>query len=276
MKACFFLCCWSICAIGHAQGPSNVAMATYLKAVNYSSRHADVLSHAANEAALAQVNGFSAGVYVERKYLLDGFNQFSASIALPSKSGVFGLQLHQFGNIDFAQSQAGISYGRKLFDKLDVGALFHYNSFRVAGYGNASALNVEAGALLHITDQLHAGIHVANPYAARFGPYKTEKLSSVYSFGFGYDAGDQFFISTEVEKIEGMLLNFNASIHYKVAERLHARGGISSAATLMFLGTGYSFDNMRIDVTASIHQQLGMSPGIAIIFNQKKPRDDNR
>jgi hypothetical protein len=58
--------------------------------------------------------------------MLNELNLFSASFALPTQSGNFGLQLHHFGNSVYSETQAGIAYGRKLSDYIDIGIQFNY------------------------------------------------------------------------------------------------------------------------------------------------------
>jgi hypothetical protein len=253
----------------NAQTAQKPLIAPYLKTGAYSKLHADILSTFGNQAALAGFTSFAAGVFSERKFMQQELTSFSASVALPVTSGVFGLQLHQSGYSEYAQMQAGLAYARKLSSKVDVGVQFNYYSMRINGYGNAAAVNVEAGAVFHFTEQLHGGVHVYNPVAARLG--KTgEKLPSVYSAGFGYDASDHFFVSAKIEKPEDESLNVNAAIQYKLTDKLLARGGISSANSIVFFGVGTVLQNFRLDVTASIHPQLGITPGLLIIFNKVK------
>ena len=58
--------------------------------------------------------------------------------------------------------QMGLAFGRSLGKKIDVGVQFNYYAVRIAGYGNASAISFDAGAILHLTDQLNAGLPISN------------------------------------------------------------------------------------------------------------------
>ncbi len=200
-KGKILLCCLIACSYWvSGQTAWKPLLSPYIKTGTYSQLHSDVFSSTANQASLGGVRSLSIGVFAERKFLLEELNCFSAVAALPTNSGTFGLQLHQLGNSAFAQMQGGLAYGRKLSSKIDVGVQFNYYGIRINGYGNASAIDFEAGALYHFTQQLHGGIHVSNPATTRFGKIKEEKMPSVYSLGLGYDASEQFFISAEIEK----------------------------------------------------------------------------
>jgi hypothetical protein len=240
----------------------------YLKGGAYSKRHGDVFSFAANQAALAQIKTFSAGIYSERKFMLSELNLFSTSVALPTNSGNFGLQLHRFGNSLYSEMQTGLAYARKLSDYIDVGVQFNYYAMQISGYGNATSINFEAGALFHFTNELHGGIHMYNPTSSKLGKNEEEKLPAVYSAGLGYDASDNFFVSAEIEKTEDLPVNVNASIQYKFANRFLARGGVVTGSSVYFFGAGFILQSFRFDVTASVHPQLGVTPGLLIIYSK--------
>jgi len=115
---------------------------------------------------------------------------------------------------------------------------------------------------------LHGGVHVYNPTSSKLGKNEEEKLPAVYSAGLGYDASDNFFLSVEIEKTEELPLNVNASIQYKFANRFLARGGIVTGSSVFFFGAGFTLQNFRIDVIASVHPQLGITPGLLLIYSK--------
>jgi len=250
----------------HAQIVHTSVSATYPGLGAYSINHVDVFSFHSNQAALAQVKNFSAGIYTERRFMLQELAFYNASLALPTHSGNFGFDARYFGFSDYNETQLGLAYGRSLGSKVDVGVQFNYYNVQIPTYGNASVINFEAGAILHLTEKLNAGIHVYNPVGGKFGKDEQEKLSSVYSGGIGYEASDKFFISAEIEKEEDQPVNVTAGLQYKFLPQLLARGGISTAASSMYLGIGVAWKTIRLDVTTSYHQQLGLTPGLMLLF----------
>ena len=241
--------------------------ASYAGLGAYSVNHADVFSFTANQASLAQLKKSAAAVYGERRFLLSELNNYTAAIGLTTNSGNFGLKTNYSGFANYNETQIGLAYGRKLGNKLDIGAQFNYNSIRISnGYGNASAISFELGTVLHISDKLNAGIHINNPIGGKFGKDQQEKLSSVYGFGIGYEASEKFFISFEIEKEEDQPVNVNAGFQYKFIPQLLVRAGMASATSSAWLGVGLTIKSFRLDVTTSYHPQLGISPGLMILL----------
>jgi long-subunit fatty acid transport protein len=220
---------------------------------------------------LAQLKSAAAGVYAERRFMLKELNSYTAVIGLPTHAGDFGLKAVYSGFSEYNETQIGLAYARKLGSKMDVGVQFNYNGVRIAGYGNASAISFELGSVFHITDKLRTGFDINNPVGGKFGKDQQEKLPSVYTFGFGYDASEKFFFSAEVIKEEDQPVNVNAGLQYKFISQLMVRAGMSSATSSAWIGLGLSFRSFRLDVTTSYHPQLGLSPGLLLLFALKPP-----
>ena len=238
----------------------------YTKTNTYSSVHNDAFSFVGNQAALAESKRILVGVYGERRFMLADLNSYQFAFALPTPSGNFGFQANYFGSSTYNQSSLGLAYARNL-GKIDVGAQFNYQQVRLTGYGNASAINFEGGAILHVTDQFQTGVHVYNPTRVRIGKNGEEKLPFVYSFGLGYDASPKLFIGSEIEKIENQPVNVNAGLQYSFDEKLFARIGIASSTSSFYFGAGFLWNGLRIDVAASLHPSLGMTPGLLLVYN---------
>lgn len=236
----------------------------------YSIQHTDVFSFTSNPASLAQLKNAAAGVYAERRFLLSELSHYQAVAGITTTSGNFGLNMVYGGFSDYNETKLGLAYGRKLGNTLDVGVQFNYNSIRIAGYGTASAVSFEIGSVLHLTEKLHAGIHINNPVGGKFGKDQQEKLPSVYSLGFGYEASDKFFVSTEIIKEEDQPVNVNAGFQYRIIPQLLARAGIASATSSGWVGVGLSWKSFRLDITTSYHPQMGITPGLLVIFNFKE------
>ena len=233
----------------------------------YSLVNVDVFSFTANQASLAQLKSASAGVYAERRFFLEELNSYTAAFGLPTQSGNFGLKMNYYGFSDYNETQIGLAYARKLGTKVDLGAQFNYNGIRIAGYGNDAAVSFEIGTVLHLTDKLHAGVHVNNPVGGKFGKDQQEKIASVYTFAMGFEPSEKFFLSTEIVKEQDQPVNVNAGLQYKFLSRLLARAGISTTTSTTWIGIGLFLKSFRIDVTTSIHSQLGITPGVMLVFN---------
>lgn len=269
MRKHFFIHFYSLFLMlpeGFAQSLRQPISAIYVGLGAYSVQHNDAFSFTNNQAALAQIKNVTAGVYGEQRFLLSATSLYTAAIAIPTKTGNFGVNLKYAGFKNFNENQIGLAYARSLGSGVDIGVQFNYYGYRVPSYSNANTLTVEMGAIIHLTEQLNAGIHVYNPIGGRFG--KTgEKLATAYKVGLGYDASEKFFVSAEIVKEEDFPVNVNAGIQYQFMQQFFARAGIASATSLAYAGVGIGWKNYRLDFSGSYHPQLGWSPGLMLIMN---------
>jgi hypothetical protein len=260
--------------LGNSQSVRKPVSASYIGLGAYSINHVDVFSVTSNQAALAQMEKPSVGVFGENRFLVAETNMYSAIVAVPTKEGNFAFQADYFGYKNYNESQLGIAYARKVGTKLDLGIKFNYYSFRIPGFENPSTVNFEIGVICHFTEKLNGGIHIYNPVGGRLSKTENDKLSSIYSFGLGYEASDNFFVSAEIVKQEDLPVNFNAGVQYNFAKQFFARFGIASQNESPYGGAGVSWKNFRLDISASYHPQLGISPGLMLIMNLKPKENE--
>ncbi len=248
--------------------------ARYLEMGAYSSHNVDIYGTRTNPASLSQLPQASVAVYGEKRFQLQDLNYYSASFGLPTKSGTFALHGSYFGFDLSNQTQLSLAYGRKISSKVDIGAAFHYHQVNQADiYGNASAITGSIGILLHLTDKIHAGVSTYNPFRVAYDKDKEERLPSQYNFGIGYDASDKLFVSAELVKEEYQGLNVNASFQYRFVKQFFIRAGIATQTTNYFVGLGFRLKDFRLDVATSYHPQLGLSPGLLLLFDFGKKKE---
>ena len=253
-----------------SQSVRSPVSAGYIGTGAYSTNHVDVFSCTDNQAALSQIKNISLGFYGEKRFLLDGLNMLSAIVAMPTASGNFALQMDYFGFSNYNESQIGVAYARSVGKKFDVGAKFNYYSIRIPAYRKASTVDFEIGGIAHITDKLNIGIHASNPVGGNFSGGDNEKLSSIYKLGIGYDASESFFVTAELIKEEDQQLNINAGFQYNFIKRFFVRAGLATELNSYYAGAGITWENIRLDVNASYHYPLGLTPGLMLIVNFKE------
>jgi hypothetical protein len=268
---------FSMCSIDCIQSQSlrKPIAASYIGLGAYSINHTDVFSFSSNQAALARLKDPAFGVYGESRFLLAETNMYSAVVAMPTEHGNFGFQADYFGFKNFNESQLGVAYARSLGNKLDLGIKFNYYSLTIPGYQRSSAVNFEIGAIAHLTDKVHAGIHFYNPVGGYLSKTNSEKLTSIYKFGIGYEASENFLVSAEVVKTEDVPVNVIAGVQYNFEKQFFARAGILTENGSPYAGAGIIWDNLRVDVSASYHPQLGISPGLMLIVNFNSRKIEN-
>lgn len=256
----------------HAQMLRYSLSMPYTSLSAYSSKQTDPFGFTGNQAALARLENAGVGIWGERRFMLAEISVYGLAAGFPARMGNFGIQLNYSGFSNFNDNKVGLAYARTLGKLLDMGVQFNYYGCRVPQYGNASAVNFEMGAIMHISPKVHAGIHAYGPVGGKLGKGEKEKLASAYKLGLGYDATDNFYMSAELVKEEDKPINVNGGVQYHFKKRFFARAGFVSESGSAYGGAGIGWKNMRLDIAASYHPQLGFSPGLLLVVNFKKDK----
>lgn len=250
--------------------------ARYLPLGAYSNKFNDVFGARANAASLSTLKKGGIGVYGEKRYGVENLNMYAMSAALHTNSGSFGVYGSYFGFSQSNQAQLSLAYGRKITQAIDIGASFHYHTINQSGiYGNSSAITGSLSMLLHLSEKITAGFNIYNPFRASWSKVADdERLPARYTFGMGYDASDKFYLTAELEKEESQPLNVNVAMHYQFIPQLFVRGGVASQTSSYFAGLGMVFSDFRLDLATSFHPQLGVSPGVVLMYQFGKNKED--
>lgn len=239
----------------------------------YSKRQADALSGMINQASMAGFNRFKAVLYAEKRYLLQEWQQLQVAASTPLQSGQIGMHLLYSGSSGYRETQAGLAYARNIGSKLDAGVQFNYHSMGIGGiYGSASAISFEAGTILHLSDKVHAGVHINNPIGGKWSKEGSGKLPAVYSFGIGYDASAIFFAGIEMVKEEDQPVSIQAGFGYQPLPLIRIRAGVATATASAWMTLGIQWKGWGLDMAAAYHPQLGISPGILLSVTGTKSK----
>lgn len=263
-----FLICSFLFLYAGAQTLRQPVSAMYARLNGYSSVHADASAFTSNPAVLASIKRFSVSIYGERKFILNEMDQYRINASLPVQDGNLGLQVNRWGSVLFNETEFSLAYGRKM-GRMDAGIRFNYYQLKAASYGKASAVNFDAGFLYHPTDRVSTGIHIYNPLMRNLNE-TGEKIPFIYSAGFGYDASDKIFIAAMITKTENQPVYIQTGVQYCFDEKLMARMGVSTGNTAFYFGAGIQWGQLRFDITTSLHQYLGLTPALMIVYNAPK------
>jgi hypothetical protein len=251
--------------ICHAQSVQDPLTPSYTALGAYSKNFATVFSGTSNQAVFGKLKNLSIGMYVEKKFLLAELNFYSLAGSVPVRFGGIGISVSQFGYNAYKETQLSAAYGKAL-GKIDIGLQFNYYALVIPGYGKSSLVNIEAGVILNLTEQLFAGLHIFNPTGNKFGPNNSERLSSSYIMGLGFEVPEKLLIAAEIVKQVNKPVGINAGLQYVFDQKFFARLGLLSQTNSFYFGAGLKWRVFRLDVTSNYHNQLGFSPSLMILY----------
>ncbi len=234
----------------------------------------DVWSAHHNQAGLGFVHDVSGGVYYENRFLLKEISVRGAAVALPIKAGTFGLCVTNFGYSLYSENKYSLSFAKAFGDKFSAGIAMDYLTTKIAeGYGSQGVLAAEAGIIAKPLKGLTIGVHVFNPTRAKLTEYDNERLPTIVRLGADYNFSDKVILAVETQKDIAQKAQFKAGLEYKAVKEFYLRIGISTDPTLSCFGFGINLKNFKMDIAATYHQTLGISPqlGLSYTFAKSNP-----
>lgn len=223
-----------------------------------------------NPAGMAYLDKFSFGLYYENRWMLPETAYKCGALALPTKFGCLGLSFNQFGSSKYNENKFGMAYAKDFGPYLQIGLQLDYLSIRVGSdYGKQDAVTFELGIQSQVTEKLRLGTYIFNPVSFRLEQsLNQEKLPIVFRFGLAYQFTRDFVGQCEVEKNtdhEGITLR--GGLEYMALKNFYLRAGVQTNPGMLTFGLGYSIRFARIDVAAQLHEILGPSLQIGMIFS---------
>lgn len=224
-----------------------------------------------NQATLAQLNTFSAGVYYESKYGIDEFVLAASSVVLPTSAGTFGLSFYQFGKGTFKEHKLGFAYAKQLSERFNAAVQFDYLAQHMPENADAfSFLTFEIGTTYQLTEQITLGAHTYNPVRNGYNyPEEKTELPAVYRLGAHYTFDEHVLVSFETQKESDYNVVVRSGLEFMPLQNLALRFGISGRPVQYTAGLGYNFKNISTDIAFSYHGNLGFTPSVSIQYNIK-------
>lgn len=228
----------------------------------------DVWSTFHNQATLSNIQAFSAGVFYESRYLVDELSLAAGTMSLPAISGIIGLSFYQFGHGTYKESKVGLSYSKRLSERLSAALQLDYFLYRFPENDGAKGFpTFETGISYQTTDQLTLALHVFNPvHNGIETPYGKQKMPVIFRLGGHYQFSGRSLIALELEKNSDQKAVVKTGIEFYLVENLALRFGVSGRPVQISSGLGYSFGRITTDIAFSYHGNLGITPSVSVNF----------
>jgi hypothetical protein len=231
-----------------------------------------------NQAALGFLTSPTAAIHYENKYFSEALNMSAGAFALPVPvAGVVAVDVCSFGYSQYRENRVGVALGKRLSERIAIGAQVSYNRVSAAGYGGTGAITAELGILAEPLENLWLGAHVYNfTHSKFFSQSYSERLPVFFKVGLGYKIAQQASLFAAAELDSKQNTQVKGGAEFTVANVLALRLGISCKPVEVYAGFGYTFRNFCIDMAFSRHETLGYSPQISLTYSFTKRKKGER
>ncbi len=219
-----------------------------------------------NQAGLAFMTRPAAGIYFENGYLLKELALKAISVCYPLKTGTLGLAYANFGYSIYHENKLSLAYGRMFGKRLAAGmALDYLVIVQGEGYTNRHMVTSEIGALFILSDVVELGVHIFHPLPLPALRNPDPFIASQYSLGVKLDL-QPVILYAEAEKALQRPLIIRTGFEYEYGEIAFVRVGIQVRPVVLGLGFGFIIKKLQLDIAATMHQVLGISPSLSVTW----------
>jgi hypothetical protein len=264
------LCCLGLLFINDSIGQSSIFSiggAHTLSMGSAGTMFTGIESIYTNPAGLTELEQYGFDVSYDRRYNLNELATVSLAGAKKLGKNAIGVSVSRFGYTAYSESRAGLSYARKLFDKVSIGGSFHYLGYNIKNYGNASRFTFDIGLQSEINDKLSIGAYIFNP--ASISITDEQDVPSRMGIGLRYTASAKARIYLDVSKTINRNPEFKFAVDYQLVEAFSLRGGANITQSSLHFGPAYQFKNgLSIIGGYSYDNRLGHSTGLSISYTR--------
>jgi hypothetical protein len=218
-----------------------------------------------NHAGIAFMQKSAAALLAEQRFGIAEIRQFGAVAAVPIKAGAFGLEIQSFGFDAFRHQKIGVTYARKIFEKVALGVQFNYQNFRISEYGNKGVLSGEIGIQAEVLENLWLGAVLINPF--RVQTVQNEQLSTRLNAGLTYHFSEKVQLSAAVHKDFEYKASARVGLNYRLIQPLSLRLGIGTNPVENGFGVGVHLKSIDLDFAVAYHQILGFTPAFSAVYH---------
>ncbi len=222
-----------------------------------------VFSAFTHPALMADLKHPAAGIYTERRFMLRELSVFALGAGIPFSKGVLGVKYWQTGYRVFREQLIGLGYSLPLGDRLRAAVYLDHQSARAQGFSRRAMIG-EAGVSWRLTGRFGVRVHIFNPAGSGNG-----RPPLCYSAGLHYSLSPQFLVDAVWVKEEGKPVSIQVSGLYRPLKDCWLQGGFASQPVCQFAGLGFRTGDIRIGVSGSYHLNLGITPGIAVVWGRE-------
>lgn len=227
---------------------------------------ADAFAGFHNLSASAQTKGSNYSFFGQMPFGISEIKDAGVAFLQRLGTGVMGAVWHSYGNSGFTRQQLNVGYAIPLSPQFSASASFAYSSTHIGnGYGKAATLWAKVGASYVVRKDWQWAMVADVPTKS---VVNGEELPASIRIGTTYSFGTQVNLFGQVSSTSSRTssVNYSFGMEYLPSEYLSLRAGMNTLEQSWSLGFGTKLKNYRMDVSASVHPQLGVTPQISLTY----------
>lgn len=222
-----------------------------------------------NMASAANLNSYQVGVYNQLRFGVKELNLINSSFLLPTKYLHVGASINHFGYQKFNHQNICIGFAKKLNSNFNLGITLNYLTINIENQENTGALTGSLSALYKINKSLSLGVLFFNPTQSSYGVNGYGKINTLGRIGLKYEINKSVYLIGDLDKTLEQETILRAGINYAFHPKFELSLGYANNPNYLTFGFNAKIKQMDIAFAASMHEVLGLTPHIGLVFYGK-------
>jgi hypothetical protein len=224
----------------------------------------------ANPALLANLSGLSFTAFYSQPFGIKELRLSSFSASASTTAFALGAAIVDFGNALYRDRWYHLAISRNVLPKqrlaLGLGATLRH--LRITGYGDDSAMLLNFGTQLRLSESLTLGSAISNFLDAAIGQQQ-EKLPRSASLGLAYLPTATLTLQIDLYKQNNFPEEWRLGIEANPLPPLLLRTGIATNPDRLTFGLALRLLKIRLQFAAFSHTDLGWTEQFAVTFTSR-------
>jgi hypothetical protein len=220
-----------------------------------------------NPAGLAQLGWRETGVYYSPApfglpELANGYIAYSE----PALKGTLSFGVMTYGYELYRENKFLLSYSGQLVKDIFIGAVINYQLVTIKNYGNDGAIIFNLGTLAYLSHDIRIGFDIMNLNRSALGGEK-DQIPMIFDLGLSYNFSENLLLCFSINKDIRYRSGISGGLEYLIRDILYIRSGVGTEPFRYSGGTGIHFSHFSFDYAFSLHQELGITHQVSLIFS---------
>lgn len=234
-----------------------------------STAESNVFSVNNNMASSAELKQYQIGVYNQTRFSIKELNLINSSILITTKLFHVGASINHFGYEKYNQQNISLGIAKKLNSNFNLGVTFNYLTINIAEQENTGALTGSLSAFYKINKNLQLGVLLFNPTLSNYSINGYGKINTFGRIGVKYQVNKSVYLIGDLDKTLEQETILRGGINYALHSHFDLSLGYDNNPNYLTFGFNAKIKQMDLAFAASMHEILGFTPHIGLIFYGK-------
>ena len=234
-----------------------------------STAESNVFSVNNNMASSAELKEYQIGINNQTRFSIKELNLINSSFLIPTKIFHVGASINHFGYDKYNQQNISFGIAKKLNNNFNLGITLNYLTINIAEQENTGALTGSLSAFYKINKNFQLGVLLFNPTLSNYSINGYGKINTFGRIGVKYQVNKSVYLIGDLDKTIEQETILRGGINYALHPNFDLSLGYANNPNYLTFGFNAKIKQMDLAFAASIHEILGFTPHIGLIFYGK-------